>query len=176
MAYPEDKGKAKIVSDSKGNGHYMMFQELSMSCGPACVAMAESHYKLQCMVDPEKRAREISQKYAGNWTAKGGTNVTNLSYVLNAEGVKCYAGTDIPDNKVFSYLSHYVTDRTPTIAHIAWTSGGHFVLVRRIYGDGTIVFLDPWYGLVEMKKDDLPKYTPIGATGKLSGWLNITYR
>lgn len=164
-----------MVSDSKGNSHYMMFQELAMSCGPACVAMAESPYKLKCMVDPEKRAREISQKYEGKWTEKGGTNAGNLTYVLNDIGVKTYKCVDIPDDKIYSYLKHYVKERTPTIAHIAWSKGGHFTLIRKVYDDGTIVCLDPWYGVVEVKWDKIPMYNPIGASGKLSGWLNITY-
>jgi hypothetical protein len=176
MGYPEDKGIAKMVSDSKGAAHYMLFQELAMSCGPACVAMAESLYKLKCMVDPEKKARGISQKYPGKWTAAGGTMGGNLTDVLNAEGVSTYKCVDIPDPKIYSYLSHYVKDRTPTIAHIAWSSGGHFTLIRKVYSDGTIVCLDPWYGVVEVKKKDLPVYKPIGAVGKISGWLNITYR
>ena len=176
MGYPEDKGIAKTVSDSKGNSHYMMFQELKMSCGPACVAMTESHYKLKCMVNPEKRARELSQKYPGNFTVKGGTNAANLTSVLNAEGVNTYKCVDIPDPKIYSYLKHYVTDRTPTIAHIAWSKGGHFAVVRRVYDDGTIIFLDPWYGIVEVKKKKLPSYNPVGASGRVSGWLNITFR
>ncbi len=176
MGYPEDKGIAKMVTDSKGNSHYMMFQELSMSCGPACVAMAESLYKLMCMVDPEKRARELSQKYEGKWTASGGTNASNLTHVLNAEGVQTYKCVDIPDGKMYSYLKHYVKDRTPTIAHVGWSKGGHFTLVRRVYDDGIVVCLDPWYGLVEIKPQKFPDYNPIGATGRLTGWLNITYR
>lgn len=176
MAYPEDKGMAKFVTDSKGNTHYMLFQELAMSCGPACVAMAESLYKLKCMVNPEKRARDLSQNYKGKWTAKGGTNASNLTHVLNAEGVRTYKCVDIPDGKIYSYLKHYVKDDTPTIAHIAWSKGGHFTLVKKVYSDGTIVCLDPWYGLVETTKSKLTAYNPTGATGKMSGWLNITYR
>jgi len=147
-----------------------------MSCGPASVAMTESQYKLQCMVNPEGRARELSQKYEGKWTAEGGTMAGNLSYVLNAEGVKTYAVTYSPPEKLWDYFNYYVKDRTPMICHIAWTSGGHFVVCRRVYADGTMVFLDPWYGLVEVKYSDLPKYSPPGASGKLSGWLNVTYR
>lgn len=176
MSWSEDKGKAKIVSDSKGGSHYVIFQELSMSCGPASVAMCESQYKMQCMVNPEGRARELSQKYEGKWTAEGGTNAGNLSYVLNAEGVKTYACTYSPPNKLWDYFSAYVKERTPTICHIAWTKGGHFVVCRKVYPDGTIVFLDPWYGLVEVQYSNLPSYNPTGATGKLSGWLNITYK
>lgn len=175
MAYPEDKGIAKIVSDSKGNSHYMLFQELKMSCGPACIAMAESFYKLKCMVNPEKRAREISQKYPWKWTAEGGTKSGNITHVLNDLGVKTYKWVDVPDNKIYTYLKHYVKERTPTIANINWSKGGHFTLVRKVYDDGTIVCLDPWYGVVEIKKDDIPKYNPPGNSGKLSGWLNITY-
>lgn len=164
------------MSDSKGASHYVILQELQMSCGLACVAMAESHYKKMCMIDPEKRARELSQKYEGKWTAEGGTYAGNLSYVLNAEGVKCYAATDIPDDQFFNYLSHYVKDNAPTIVHIKWSKGGHFTLCRKIYSDGTIVFLDPWYGVVEVNKKNLMTYNPTGASGQLSGLMNITYR
>ena len=176
MSWNEDKGTARVVSDSKGNSHYIIFQELSMSCGPASVAMTESQYKLQCMVNPEGRARELSQKYAGKWTATGGTGAANLTDVLNAEGVATYALTYSPPNRLWDYLSTYVGERTPVICHIAWTSGAHFVVCRKIYPDGTIVFLDPWYGLVEVKYPNLPNYNPVGATGTLSGWLNITHR
>lgn len=188
MGYPVDKGIARSVLDSKGNSHYMLFQELSMSCGPACIAMAESLYKLSCIVNPEKRAREISQLFPGGFSASGGTFVSNLSSVLNGLGVKTHHSVDIPDKKIYRYLSHYVTDQTPTIAHIKWYSrkkfgstkliqkGGHFTLVKKVYDDGTIVFLDPWYGVVETKKNDLPAYNPIGAAGKLSGWMIITYQ
>lgn len=176
MSWNEEKGKAKVLSDSKGNSHYILIQEFSMSCGPASIAMTESQYKLQCMIDPEGKARKISQKYPGSYTATGGTDGSNLTDVLNAEGVKTYACFQVANNKIFDYLSHYVKETTPTICHIQWTKGGHFVVARKVYSDGTIVFLDPWYGLVEVKKSNLPNYNPAGAGGQLSGWLNITYR
>jgi predicted double-glycine peptidase len=174
MSWNEDKGTARVVSDSKGNPHYIIFQELQMSCGPASVAMVESQYKLACMVNPEGRARELSQNWEGRWTAEGGTMASNLSYILNAEGVKTYAATHT--TKLWDYFSYYVKETTPMICHIAWTSGGHFVVCKKVYSDGTIVFLDPWYGLVEVQYANLPKYTPPGASGQLSGWLNVTYR
>jgi hypothetical protein len=176
MSWNEDKGKAKIVSDSKGTSHYVIFQELNMSCGPASVAMCESQYKLQCMVNPEGRARDLSQKYEGKWTATGGTGAGNLSYVLNAEGVRTYAASYVPSSKLWDNFVYFVKERTPMICHIQWTSGGHFVVCRKVYSDGTIVFLDPWYGLVEVQSANLPAYTPPGASGQLSGWINVTYR
>jgi Papain-like cysteine protease AvrRpt2 len=93
MSWDTDKGIAKVVGDSKGDSHYIIFQSLNMSCGPACVAMVESQYKLSCMIDPEKRARDLSQKYPQKWTASDGVYPANLSYVMNAEGVKAYAAT-----------------------------------------------------------------------------------
>lgn len=176
MSWEQDKGTARILQDSKGNGHYVIFQELGQSCGPACVAMVESHYKLQCMVNPEGRARQLSQNYEGRWTATGGTGAGNLSYVLNAEGVPTYAATGVATNRLWDYFNTYVGDRTPLIAHISWTSSGHFTVCRKIYPDGTIVFLDPWYGIVEVQYANIPAYSPTGATGALSGWLNITHR
>ena len=59
-----------------------------MSCGPACVAMTEGQYKQMCMIDPEGRARQLSQNYPERFTATGGTGAVNLAYVLNAEGVR----------------------------------------------------------------------------------------
>lgn len=175
MSWDDDKGKAKVLSDSKGKAHYILFQEYKMSCGPASIAMTESQYKLACMIDPEARARQISQKYPGSYTATGGTNGSNLTDVLNAEGVKTYACTQVPTNQIYNYLAHYVKERTSVICHIQWTKGGHFVVARKVYSDGTVVFLDPWYGLVEVKSSNLPMYNPAGAGGSLSGWMNITY-
>jgi hypothetical protein len=57
MGWDEDKGIAKIVSDSKGGSLYILFQELKMPCGPTWVAMRKSQYKLKCMANPEGRAR-----------------------------------------------------------------------------------------------------------------------
>jgi hypothetical protein len=39
-----------------------------------------------------------------------------------------------------------------------------------------MVFLDPWYGLVEVNYWKLPTYTPPGASGQINGWVNITYK
>lgn len=167
---------AGFRTDSKGRTHYILFQEMSQSCGPACVAMAEEIYKQACMIDPEGKARRLSQNYPGKFTATGGTNVTNLAYVLNAEGVPAYAATDC-SSRLYDYLWHYVKARTPTIAHISWAGGGgHFTLCRMVDEDGTMVFLDPWYGVVEVRRNNLPNYNPTGATGTLSGWLVITHK
>lgn len=146
-----------------------------MSCGPACVAMAESQYKQACMIDPEGRARQLSQQYPERFTATGGTGAANLAYVLNAEGVPTYASTPVGPSKLFDYFWYYIDDRTPIIAHISWASGGgHFKLPRQIDADHRMIFLDPWYDVVEVPRSSLPNYGIGGGT--LSGWLTIPHR
>lgn len=169
---------AHFRSDSRGRTHYLLHQELEQSCGPACVAMAESFYKLACMIDPEARARQLSQLYPGSFNPASGTYATNLSHVLNAEGVPTYASTNVTPSQIYNYCSHYLGERTPIIAHISWSGGGgHFTLLRQIdAADGKMIFLDPWYDVVEVFGYQLPNYCPPGASGQLSGWLTITHR
>lgn len=167
---------ARFRTDSKGRTHYLLHQEMSQSCGPACIAMAESLYKLKCMIDPEGRARQISQNYPGSFTAAGGTRNDNLAYVLNAIGVPSYGGQNATQAKLFDYFWHYLGDRTPIIAHISWSGGGgHFTLLRQIDPDHTMIFLDPWYDVVEVPRAQLPNYNVAGASGTLSGWVTITH-
>jgi hypothetical protein len=166
---------ARFCTDSKGRSHYILHQEMAQSCGPACVAMAEGLYKLACMIDPEARARQLSQNYPGNFQAASGTNAGNLSYVLNAEGVPCY-GTVNAGARLFDYFWQYCGERTPIIAHIAWAGGGgHFTLLRQIDPDHKMIFLDPWYDVIEVPRSQLPNYNVPGAAGTLSGWINVTH-
>jgi len=168
---------AKFVGDSRGRTHYLLHQEMDQSCGPACVAMAESFYKQACMVDPEARARQLSQNYPGKFTATGGTLATNLAYILNAEGIPTYASTAVGPDNLFAYFWQYLGERTKIIAHIAWSGGGgHFTLLKQIDSDHRMVFLDPWYDVVEVPRASLPIYNVPGGSGKLSGWLTITHR
>ncbi len=169
---------ARWAADSKGKMHYLLHQEKKMSCGPACIAMAEGMYKLQCMVDPEKRARDISQQYPGSFDEDNGTKASNLAYVLNHIGVQAYKSEGVGGPKIFEYFWHYCSERTPIIAHIAWSGGGgHFTLLKEIdRSTHRMLFLDPWYDVVEVDRKDLPKYSPMGAAGTLSGWMTITYR
>lgn len=167
-------GKAKFYYDSKGRSHYVLEQEYALSCGPACVAMVEGFYKLKCMIDPEGRARQISQQYPGNFTLKEGTTDVNLYDVLNAEGVRTYPLMELSQEEIFDHLAYHVSERTPAIAHIRWSGGGgHFAVCRKVDSDNTVIFLDPRYGVVEVNKKDFPKYR---SPGQLSGRLIFTYR
>lgn len=168
---------ARFCTDSQGRSFYVLHQEMSQSCGPACVAMAEEAYKLACMVDPEGRARQLSQNYPGRFTATGGTGADNLAYVLNAEGVPAYAGTGVGPANIFAYCWQYIGARTKIIAHISWPGGGgHFTLLTQIDPDHKLIFLDPWYDVVEIPRASLPNYNVPGGSGTLSGWLTIVHR
>jgi len=168
---------AKFYTDSKGKSQYILTQEYATSCGPASVAMTEDSYKQMCMIDPEGRARQLSQKYPGKWTIGGGTaDMENLTDVLNAEEVKSYRAYNVGAGAIYKYLAYYAKELTPVIVRIQWTKGGHFVVCKQVYPDGTAIFLDPWYGLVEVPAASLPAYTPPGANGQLSGHIVVTRR
>lgn len=160
-----------------------MMQEKGKSCGPACVAMTKVYYTSSIKENLEAEVRQLSQNYPGKFTESGGTSIRNLVDVLRAEGIKTYDA--IYTNNVWSYLYTYAHDNTPIIVHIDWAGGGaHVSVCICVYkSDQKCIFLDPWYGLVEIAGSQLPKYTvsdPTGtfgsvAQGSLSGWIVMTY-
>ena len=98
------------------------------------------------------------------FTETGGTGAGNLAYVLNAEGVPCYASTGV-GNKLFDYCNYYLSERTAIIAHISWASGGgHFTVLSEIDSNQRLYFLDPWYDVVEVSRSSLPNYGVAGGT------------
>lgn len=165
-----------FLKDSKNRYHRVCIQSYQTSCGPASVAMVERIFKHLDRSD-EARARQISQKYPGNWTQAGGSWPWNVSSVLNAEGVPTYAATNVGYASVYSYLKFYACFSTPVVAGLQWFSGGkHFVVCAIRDPDDTFVFFDPWYGIVEVKGPQFPYYYgPGGVTGYLDGWLVITH-
>jgi predicted double-glycine peptidase len=167
-------GTTRFYYDSKGRVHYVLKQESSMSCGPACVAMVEGFYKLKCMINPEARAQEISQKYPGNFTREAGTTMENLYEVLNAEGVRASSPKNVSRGELFDYLYYNVDDRVPAIVQVKWSGGGsHFAVCRIAEKDQPLVFLDPEYGVVEAEKKNLPRYR---SAGEITGNIITTFR
>jgi len=167
----------RYVFDSKGYAHYVLDQEYSMSCGPACIAMVESYYKQVCLIGPEKRAQIISQQYPGAFSLEHGTHMENMSHVLNKEGVKAYGVTQVTPDKMFDYFYQFVGDGkkgTSAIISITWAGGNrHAVICRMVYPDQTVVFLDPTFGVIEVKRAELPKYWKAGL---LNGRMVFTHK
>src|SRR5690349_7848354 len=79
---------AHIVSDSASNIHYLLTQEYNQSCGPACVAMANSIYKQICTNDPEGATRRISQLFSGAYHPDRGTMMGNLSNIMTTLNIR----------------------------------------------------------------------------------------
>jgi hypothetical protein len=167
-------GTALFKYDSRGRAHYLLQQESPKSCGPACVAMIEGFYKLKCLVNPEERARQLSQKFPGNFIKAEGATLGNLHEVLNAEGVKAKAPIYVSPVELFDYLYTNVDERTPAIVLIQWAAGDfHFAVCRIAERNQPLIFLDPKFGIVEVEKKHLPRYH---TTGELTGNLVTTYR
>jgi ABC-type bacteriocin/lantibiotic exporter with double-glycine peptidase domain len=174
---------ANFYTDSHGERWGVMIQEKKMSCGPACVAMTEVYSKSRVDANMEQIARAISQKYEGRFQEDTGSSLSNLASILRERGVPCYDAYNFGGGAVWSYLYAYAKDATPAICHVQWAKGAHFVVCIKVYKDNhRCVFLDPFYGLVEVVGSKLPTYVvqdPTGtfppvATGKLSGWLLVT--
>jgi len=137
--------------------------------------MVEALYHRRCGEDAESRARALSQIYPGKWTMEGGTLVTNLSSVLNLEGVKADRAVYVPGGG-WVYVQNFATPSTPMIVHVQWGgAAGHFIVASQVYPDNTVIFYDPIYGLVEMPGAQFPYYTPkLGVAGLFSGWVVVT--
>lgn len=161
-----------------------MIQEKNQSCGPASVAMTKVYYTSSVSASLEAEARRLSQNYSDNFTESKGTgSIKNLASVLRAEGVETYDALFVQN--VWAYLYAYARDDTPVLCHVRWAVGGHFVVCAHVYrSDQTCVFLDPWYGLVQISGSKLPTYTVQDSTGTfapaavgaLSGWIVVTKR
>jgi hypothetical protein len=177
---------ANFYSDSHGERWGVMIQEKNQSCGPASVAMTKVYYTSSISAELEAEARQLSQNYPDYFTESNGTgSIKNLASVLRAEGVKTYDALFVKN--VWAYLYAHANDNTPVLCHIRWPKGGHkgghFNVCVQVYKtDQRCIFLDPWYGLVEIAGSNLPKYTvqdsagafePV-AVGELSGWNIVT--
>ena len=174
---------ARYVADSKGRMHYIWHQEMAMSCGPASVAMTEEAYNKKSTDNAEARIREISQKYPGKFTARGGTGIDNLASVLQEEGVRVFKPVHAARETMFAYFWAYVRPRTPIIAQVMWlqpasiTMQTHFTVLRQVDHDHRMIFLDPLFDVVEVPRAQLSERftykTRSGQVGQLTGWMII---
>ncbi|MEP7075322.1 MAG: papain-like cysteine protease family protein [Acidobacteriota bacterium] len=177
---------ARYVKDSRDRSHYVLHQEMRMSCGPACVAMIEDAFKQKCMNNGEVRIRQISQNYPGKFTAAGGTGIDNLAAVMRAEGIPTYAPVHVPKGRLFAYFRTYVGPRTPIIAQVMWlqpetiTMMTHYTVLKQIDIDNLMIFLDPMNDVVEVPHEQLVKETYTyqtkgGSKGQLTGWIIVPH-
>jgi hypothetical protein len=169
---------ADFYTDSHGERWGVLKQEKKMSCGPACVAMTQIYMSQISTGHMEAKARALSQKYKGAFTEAAGTQMSNLVQILRGEGYPCYDMVNAGPGGVWSYIYAYAKDNVPVIAHVEWSPvAAHFVMCVNVYkSDQHCIFLDPAYGMTELKGWELPYYaagSPKAAVGALSGWLII---
>jgi hypothetical protein len=112
----------------------------------------------------------MSMMLPNGWTPANGTYTDNLAEILKAEGVPAvYTFKGHPSH----WLLSLVREKRPAIVHIKWQNGGgHFVVCKKVYADGTMIFLDPASGLVEVAIEKAPAYKE--AAGRMSGDLVFT--
>ncbi|MBI1897878.1 MAG: hypothetical protein HYS04_15310 [Acidobacteria bacterium] len=169
---------AEWFKDSKGHYHYVITQVGTMGCALASAAMVHSFYKQMCMVDPYGKYLKLSQNYPGKWTPTGGATMSNIRSVLSALNVKTYGPVEAQPWGVWNWLWSYARETTPAIVGIRWGNNTrHMVVAARVYSDKSVIFYDPFYGVVEEKGFMLPSYVPtLGVSGTLDGLVIITYR
>jgi len=151
---------AHVVADSASNIYYLLTQEYNMSCGPACVAMANAIYKQICTNDPEGATRRLSQLFEGAYHPDRGTMMDNLVHILTTMNIRnTGVQQEATGAALLSGLRSKVTDTRPAIIHVEFNNGAkHFVLCARVLSGDQVVILDPWYGLQEVDGNHLPAY------------------
>jgi hypothetical protein len=162
--------------DSDGIQHFIWLQEYGDTCGPACVYMVERILRQACVVGGEERVTFLTSLLPNGYKEGNGTaSYLALKQVLSRIGIPS-GSSHLTNMQQFVQEGFF-----PFITRVKWTNGGgHFVVGMRTTSDGSLVCLDPWYGLVQPTISNLPAYTvqadyraqqsmliPIG--GQLSG-------
>jgi hypothetical protein len=146
--------------------------------------MTKVYYTSSITADLEAETRRISQSFPGGYNEATGTSFSNLVDVLRQEGVSTYDAVWAPNN-VWSYIYSYASPNTPMPVRVAWNGGGgHCAVCINVYKDDQLcIFLDPFYGLVQIVGSRLPNYViqdPTGnfapvAIGSLPGEIAVTH-
>jgi hypothetical protein len=110
-----------------------------------------------------------------------GTQLRNLGFMLEGSaGLNPTLHVPHPRGDGVASLLRHTRRTRPAIVRVEWTGGGgHFIVCSRMYHDGSTVFLDPIFGLVQMSRKSLPNYN--AHAGELSKytlddlWGKITH-
>lgn len=144
-----------IDVDSDGNQQYIWLQDRADTCGPACVYMIERIKMQACPAGGETRIRQITELLPEGYSEGHGTaSFTALALALRRIGIPAQA------SHVLNFSQVAAVADGPFIARVRWPNGaGHFVVCAGRTANGTLVSLDPWYGLSEPKLNSLPVYS-----------------
>jgi hypothetical protein len=143
-----------VAMDTDGVQRFIWMQRRNDTCGPACVYMIERILRQQSIVGGESRVRRITELLPNGYTEGNGTaSYRALAQVLERLGIPAHASFT---NDVANFAANAAY---PYIARVGWSNGGgHFVVCVAETSSSTIVCQDPWYGLVEPPRSNLPAY------------------
>ena len=143
-----------IAIDDDGAQQFIWMQEHGDTCGPACVYMIERILGAS-FVGGEERITFITSLLPDGYHEGRGTQAyTALRQVLEQIG--------IPSGAMHvANLRQFVNDGFFSfITRVGWTNGGgHFVVGAKTTTSGSLVCLDPWYGLVQPPLNNFPAYS-----------------
>jgi hypothetical protein len=109
------------------------------------------------------RLSSYSRTLQQQWTYPGGgIGMYDINQLLTSVGIST-AGLKMTTN-ILSFLKFWAWDSTPVVVGVSHKWGqNHVVLCKRVYTDGTCVFLDPAQeigGVISIPGDKLPDYFP----------------
>ena len=161
--------------DSDGVQHVIWLQDKSDTCGPACIYMIECNRRLQSVIGGEERVKKITAMMPNGYVEGAGTQaIAALAQTLDTIGISAHAKFE---NNMANYLD---SARFPVIVNISWAGGGgHYAVAVKTTRSNDVVFLDPYYALVEKPHSIGGSYrissgvlaSGIAAQGRLSGHI-----
>lgn len=119
-------------------------------------------------LDPS--AFKNDDKTFGNKFTHHGTTVPQLVTALKNDGLQVTSTT--PFKKGTAVDPSLLSDTTPAIVLLGWYSGakrngGHFIVASRVTRKGTVVYLDPWGGVLR-EGDAGPNYQANGVFERIA--------
>lgn len=96
-------------------------------------------------------AHQNNQQSFGNMFSNAGTYMDQVAKALQNDGLKVTLKTPFSPGTIIDPAR--LSDTTPAIVLLGWynqakRAGGHFIVASRTSSAGTIVYLDPWGGVL----------------------------
>ena len=131
--------------DSDGVEHIIWMQDKADTCGPACIYMIECNRRQLSVLGGEERIKNITAMLPNGYVEGSGTQaIAALAQTLNTIGINAKAKFE---NNIATYLDGA---RLSVIVNISWPGGGgHYAVAVKRTNSNNMVFLDPFYALVE---------------------------
>lgn len=173
----------RCLPDSHNNMQSWLKQSNDYSCAFAVAGMAYYLCKGYQTFNPdiESYMMGCSTTLQQQWNHPGGgIGMDAINDLMCYVGIR--TGGVRMTTDVFSFLRFWAWDFTPVIVGLETALGGHVVICKKVYTDGTCVFLDPnpSYGVVSIPGDKLPKYyyredtNHTNPIGRINSWLIST--